>query len=372
MPYMTWEEKIAYHKNRSDQIAQSIIEQIEEGLDKWEMPWHKGIPQAQNKVTGKFYGGKNLLILWDECLRKGYSQNVWATMRQWNQIKSGVKKGSSGTLVKFVVPQNELDDYDQLELEFADEETEEIDGFRIFFHYVFNIDQVTNNRKNQIGLFQNQAPKLEQTEEFVLKTEANITHKGDRALYNFLKDQIIMPPKASFKRVEDASYLENYYATLLHELIHWTGHNSRCDRSLINKKGSQAYAFEELIAELGTAILSTQFSNKLVPRKNHAKYVNSWLAVLKHDFKYFIEALELSRTAIHWLFEKTQVLPYPLPDHYSRQVNEDLVITLNEHMNADLSDQWLEKVLSSWDKLDKVTQDKIQLLIDDDLKRKSI
>lgn len=98
--------------------------------------------------------------------------------------------------------------------------------------------------------------------------------------------------------------------------------------------------------------------------------MNSWLTVLKHDFKYFIEALELSRTAIHWLFEKTQVLPYPLKDHYSRQVGEDLVEVLNEHMQTDLSDQWFEKVLSSWDKLDKVTQDKIQFLIDEDLKRK--
>ena len=367
---MTWEEKIAYHKERSNQIAQNIIEQIEEGVDKWEMPWHKGIPQAQNRVTGKFYGGKNLLILWDECLEKGYSQNVWATMRQWNQFGSGVQRGSKGTLVKFVIPQNELDDYDQFELEFADEETEDIDGFKIFFHYVFNIDQVTNNRINQIGLFQNQAPKFEQIKEFISKTEAKISHKGTRALYNVVKDQIIMPPKASFREIEGATSLENYYATLLHEVIHWTGHKSRCDRGMINKKGSPAYAFEELIAELGTAILTTQFSNKLSPRKGHAKYVNNWLAVLKHDFKYFIEALELSRTAIHWLFEKTQVLPYPLKDHYSRQVGKDLVKVLNNHMKTDLRDQWFEKVLSFWDELDEVTQDKIQFLVDEDLKRK--
>lgn len=56
---MTWEEKIAYHKQRSDEIAEHIISHIETGVDKWEMPWHKGIPHAKNRVTGKFYGGKN-------------------------------------------------------------------------------------------------------------------------------------------------------------------------------------------------------------------------------------------------------------------------------------------------------------------------
>ena len=168
---MTWEEKIAHHKLRSNQIAQAILEQIENGVDNWVMPWHSGIPQAQNRVTGKFYGGKNLLILWDECLNKGYSQNVWATLRQWNRVKSGIIGGSKGTLVKFVVPKKELENYDQIELEFADEETEDIDGFRIFFHYLFNIDQVTNNRKNQIGLFQNQTQKFEQIDDFVKKRE---------------------------------------------------------------------------------------------------------------------------------------------------------------------------------------------------------
>lgn len=367
---MTWEEKIAYHKNRSNQIAQSIIEQIEKGVDKWEMPWHTGIPQAQNRVTGKFYGGKNLLILWSECLEKDYSRNIWATMRQWNRINSGVIKGSKGTLIKFVIPNEELADYDQYEIEFEDDESDEQNGFRIFFNYVFNIDQVTNNREGQVGIFDDVRPKNKILDDFIKRTKANIIHRGNRAYYQVNQDFITIPPRAAFKDTDEAFALEHYYSTLLHEIIHWTGHKSRCDRSMINKKGSPTYAFEELIAELGTAILTTQFNNKLTPRKGHAKYVNSWIAVLKHDFKYFTEALELSRTAIHWLFEKTQVLPYPLKDHYSRKVGEDLVEVLNEHMKTDISDQWIEKVLSSWDKLDKVTQEKIQFLIDEDLKRK--
>ena len=100
--------------------------------------------------------------------------------------------------------------------------------------------------------------------------------------------------------------------------------------------------------------------------------MNSWLAVLKHDFRYFTEALELSRTAIHWLFEKTQILPQPLTEHYSRQVNEDLVRVLNDHMESDQSDRYLDEILNSWRDLDEKTQSKIHLLIEEDLKRKSV
>jgi antirestriction protein ArdC len=366
---MTWEEKIAHHKNRSETIVNNIIRQIEEGVGEWKMPWHKGLPQAKNRITGKFYGGKNMLILWDECLNKGYSQNVWATLRQWNQFNSGIKRGESGTLVKFVVPQDQLNKFDQLDLEFADDEKDDIDGFRIFFHYLFNVDQVTNNRAGQIGLFDNQGTTYEIIDEFIERTKAKIIHGGNRAFYHIYTDQITMPPKAAFMEVDGTPALENYYSTLLHELIHWTGHPDRCDRSLINRRGRASYAFEELIAELGTAILSTQFRNQVVPRLNHAEYVNNWLAVLKHDFKYFLQALELARTAIHWLYEHTRILPYPVPIHYNRTVDNDLLTTLNSVLQDSNSDLQLSKILEYWDQLDGTTRSKILTIAENGVKR---
>ncbi len=368
---MTWEEKIAYHKNRSNQIAQSIIEQIEEGIDKWEMPWHKGLPQAFNRVTGKYYGGNNLLILWEECLKKDYSQNVWATMRQWNRINSGVKAGSKGTLVKFVIPQNEIEEYDQLELELADDQADDVDGFRIFFHYVFNVDQVTNNRQNQIGIFDTQKSGFALIDEFVEKAEVDVEHKGNRAFYSVKNDLVTMPHKASFKSVNDATPLENYYATLLHEIIHWTGHPSRCDRSLINKFGTPRYAFEELIAELGTAILTTQFQNRNVPRLTHAKYVRNWLTILKNDFNYFLQALKLSRTAIHWLFEKTEILPFELKDHYNRLVDEKFAESLDDYVKEIKADTALQKVIDSWDELDEAARERIMIFIRNEFSEKN-
>jgi|GEM_PF-863259 antirestriction protein ArdC len=360
---MTWEEKIEYHKQRSDDIASHIITQIEEGVDSWEMPWHRGLPLAKNRVTGKFYGGKNLLILWDECLNKSYSQNVWATMRQWNRIKSGVKKGSKGTLIKFVIPNEEFEDLDQLEFEFGDDESEQNNGFRIFFNYVYNIDQVTNNHTGQVGIFDDRRSEAEIIDDFISRTRAKIVHTGERAFYRVAEDKITMPPKAAFKDTNEAKSIEHYYSTLLHEIIHWTGHETRCDRSLINTFGSSTYAFEELVAELGTAILTTQFNNRLVPRRGHAKYVNHWLGVLKYDFNFFIEALELARTAVYWLYEKTEVLPHPLNNNFPREASENLVKELESHLETDKSDESLSEVINKWDQIKESTKLKIIKMI---------
>lgn len=299
------------------------------------------------------------LILWDECLKKGYSENVWATMRQWNRVQSGVKKGSKGTLIKFVIPNEEFANLDQLELELGDDEPEQNNGFRIFFNYVYNVDQVTNNNEGQVGIFDDIRPENEIIDDFISRTEARIIHIGDKAFYRLSEDKITMPPKAAFFAIGDISAIEHYHSTLLHEIIHWTGHETRCNRSLINRFGSASYAFEELVAELGTAILTTQFKNRLIPRKGHAKYVNSWLSVLKHDFNFFIEALELSRTAIYWLFELTRILPDPIIGHYKKEVNSELVEQLNEHLIVDKSDERLNQIMEKWSLVGEETQKKI-------------
>jgi antirestriction protein ArdC len=76
------------------------------GASNWEMPWHKGIPEAWNPVTGKFYGGNNLLMLWNECLKNDYPNNHWATFKQWQRRRSGikVKTGEKATLIMFAIP----------------------------------------------------------------------------------------------------------------------------------------------------------------------------------------------------------------------------------------------------------------------------
>ena len=133
-----------------------------------------------------------------------------------------------------------------------------------------------------------------------------------------------MPEIARFKPTSDAGKIDNYYATLVHELIHWTGHKSRCNREGINTFGSPEYAFEELVAELGAALLCTQIKQKSIPSVDHAQYLNSWLRALKYDFSYFSEALELARTAIYYLNKLTDNDQFLKPQ-YEREVNDERV-----------------------------------------------
>ena len=354
---MNWHERNAFYDESLNSIVSNIIKQMREGEKDWRMPWHKGLPEAFNRVTGKFYSGSNQLILWDACLKKDYSQNVWATLRQWNKRNSGVKKGSKGTLIKFVIPV--LNEEEQQELELDETEKEEVLRYRIFLTKVFNADQVTNLDPDQQDLFGALQTNVDKIQEFVDKTDAKIVHGGTRAMYMVNKDTIYMPHKASFKSIDGVPSLENYYSTILHELIHWTGHPDRCDRSLINHFGSNRYAFEELIAELGTAILSSRFNNRIVPRRNHSRYLNHWLTALDHDSNLFIEALELARAAIYWLYKQTGILNIELKQQYDKVVDASLAKDLDDYFHETEYDNNTRQLLDIWEDLDVKSQKKL-------------
>ena len=99
----------------------------------------------------------------------------------------------------------------------------------------------------------------------------------EQACYRPLADLIEMPDRERFIDTSTSNATENYYATLLHELTHWTGHPSRLNRELANRFGDEAYAMEELIAELGAAFLCADLGVTNTPRLDHAAYVNTWL-----------------------------------------------------------------------------------------------
>jgi FkbM family methyltransferase len=101
-------------------------------------------------------------------------------------------------------------------------------------------------------------------------------------MYHIATDTIRLPEYETF------SNAAAYYATYLHELVHWTGHQKRCNRPLKNKFGSWSYAFEELIAEIGAAMVCNQLGidSKL---EHHASYLDFWLKILKDDKKAFFD-----------------------------------------------------------------------------------
>ncbi len=146
------------------------------------------------------------------------------------------------------------------------------------------------------------APKLaelsekerhEQAEQFMAATRADLRHGGGRAFYSPTLDYVQLPRFETFK--DGASY----YATGLHELAHWTGHTSRCARDFEGRFGSQAYAAEELVAELGAAFLCAELG--IDGQLQHPEYVASWLKVLKGDKRAIFTAASKARQACNYL-----------------------------------------------------------------------
>ena len=127
----------------------------------------------------------------------------------------------------------------------------------------------------------------------VMNTGANIKHGGNSAYYRPSEDYINMPIKSDFN--DEAGY----YATLLHELTHWSGFEKRLNRELGNKFGSPKYAFEELVAELGAAFLCQDF--KIQGELRHSGYIESWLKCLKDNPNAIFKAAALAQKAADYI-----------------------------------------------------------------------
>ena len=100
-------------------------------------------------------------------------------------------------------------------------------------------------------------------------------------------------------------YTESYYSTLLHELSHWTGHNSRLDRffSWSFDINSEAYAREELVAEIASMFLTVETGIKQTQKhfENHMAYLNSWISLLKSDLNAIFKATQEAKKAVDFI-----------------------------------------------------------------------
>src|SRR5262249_52418138 len=140
-----------------------------------------------------------------------------------------------------------------------------------------------------------ESERIASAEEFFASTGADIRHGGNKAFYHPVDDYIQMPEFGAFRNPID------YYAILSHEEIHWTAHPTRCNRNLSDRFGSESYAAEELIAELGAAYLCAGLGLSNKPRKDHASYLSSWLKVLRGDKRAIFTAAAKAQEAVDWL-----------------------------------------------------------------------
>lgn len=283
-------------------ITNTIISSIEQGTGTVQLPWHReggAFGRPRNAHTGKPYSGVNVLSLWAASERRGYSAPYWATYRQWQLLDAQVRKGERGSPVVL---------YKQLEDREADETGTDGPAKRRFFarsSTVFNASQVDGYSLPEAKP-RSLVEIIEGAERFVASTGATIRHGGDRAFYQPREDYIGFPNRERFVGTSTSSATESYYAVLFHELTHWTGHEKRLNRNLTNRFGDQAYAMEELVAELGAAFLCADIGVTNSPRPDHAAYVANWLSVMANDTRAIFSAASKASQATDYLQRSEQ------------------------------------------------------------------
>jgi antirestriction protein ArdC len=210
----------------------------------------------------------------------GFNCPVWASFKQWQTVGATVRKGEKGTKIVFYSPVTK-----------ENKATGDSESYNLLkTYYVFNASQVEGVTIQAPSVPDKPFNAIEAAELRIKLTGAVITHGGDSAFYAPSVDKINVPHKASF--ISEASY----YATVFHELTHWTGHELRCNRNLKGKFGNPLYAFEELVAEMGAAFLCQDY--RIAGELRHAGYIQSWLKVLKEDSRAIFKAAALAQKAV--------------------------------------------------------------------------
>lgn len=292
-------------------VTDRIVQALEAGVRPWCRPWtdtdHKPqlVPLRHN---GTPYRGINVVLLWAQAMECGYSMPVWMTYKQAQALGAQVRKGEQGSLVVFAnritKTETKMDSktaaktQTKVETDEVSTETEKTIAF-MKGYTVFNVEQID-------GLPPQYLPQpeagpsfevIDSAERFFSNTGARVFEGGDRAFYAPGPDCIRLPLARAFR---DA---QSYAAVKAHEFIHWTGHQSRLARGFGAQGygGDEAYAVEELVAELGAAFLCADLGIANEPREDHAAYLAGWLKALKNDKRLIFKAAGHAQRAADYL-----------------------------------------------------------------------
>lgn len=278
-------------------VTAKIVADLEQGVRPWLKPW--SAEHAAGKITrplrhnGLPYSGINVLMLWGAALEQGFVAPIWMTFRQSKELGAHVRKGEKGSLVVYansVTKKEESDDGEEVE-----REVHFLKGYS-----VFNIEQIEGLPEHYYGKPERRFPSPELRHQaaktFFAATGATVRYGGGQAYYSKQGDYIRMPPIEAFRDEE------SFWATLGHETLHWSGGPNRLAREFGRKAwGDEAYAKEELVAELGSAFLCADLELTPEVREDHAAYLQSWLKVLKSDVRAIFQAAAHAQRAVDYL-----------------------------------------------------------------------
>jgi antirestriction protein ArdC len=267
-------------------LTEQVIKLLESGTVPWRRPWQTAPPC--NLISQKDYRGINTFLL----AASGMPSKYWLTYTQATKLGGHVKAGEHGSTVVFWNVGEEK----------VNPTTGKVSKPVLLRYYrVFNLSQ-TEGISDKLGLAEQSAkpvPDIAACESLVAAMSNAPRFKvSDRASYAPSADVVSMPPRSAFKSSE------GYYATLFHELTHSTGHASRIGREGIeetNGFGSELYSREELIAEMGSALLCGVTGIAPATLENSAAYLRSWIGVLRGDSKLVVTAASQAQKAADYI-----------------------------------------------------------------------
>lgn len=287
-------------KDAYDRITEKLIELMEAGTCVWHKPWNSknaGGPPT-NSVSKKVYRGANYMLL----SASPYSCNQWVTFKQAQELGGSVRKGEKSWPVvfwKFLTQKDEngAPVYD------SNGKEKKIPMLRHFS--VFNLEQCDGieipKAKEQKDLDFEPISRCEVVVAGMPNRPA-IKHGLGQAFYRPSTDEVVMPEKQEFKGEEE------YYSTLFHELVHSTANSKRVGRKLGKGFQSKEYAREELVAEIGAAMLCGECGIEKPILENSAAYLSTWIQRLKNDKRLFVLAASQSEKASNYILDREKAV----------------------------------------------------------------
>lgn len=295
--------------NPVDEIINEVIKALEDNtLGKWIKSWNVegGGGMPHNCTTTADYHGINVLMLWLRAGKNDYPTHQWCTFKQaidWGKKHEApicVRKGEKGTrIIKMI--------------QFAGKDCEKVgeQWYRqgqaikgdpsvtsLKAYTVFNISQLDGLPEHLMPvkpeLIEPDYVRMQHVKNWMDKVPVKLEqHPSVAAFYPSL-DKVSMPPFKNFNTEED------YWSTLAHELGHWTGGKARLDRTQASQGNKNAYAFEELIAELTSVFVCSHLGVEL-DGLMHKEYLGSYTKMLKEKRNNLISAASKAQKAFDLL-----------------------------------------------------------------------
>lgn len=289
-------------------VTERICALLEQNIVPWRKSWTSaGIPR--NLITKRPYSGVNLLLL----NSLNYEHNLFLTFNQLKTIGASVLAHEKATPVVFTkMVEKEVDKGGEKTIEKKP---------MLRYYNVFNIHQLRDLPPEFLPQSQGAAnTEILECMQILegMPNKPKIEHKKQDAFYLPSLDVINMPRMKSFKSSED------YYGTLMHELIHACGHSSRCNRSEVMdnpKFGSEPYALEELVAELGSCYLRSATGLDINHMSQNAAYIKGWLEVLKNDKRFIIKAASKAQQSVNYILK-------PVEEVTKEETIEDVLVEM--------------------------------------------